>query len=183
MHRDHDDLAGSALGRAYRECAEWRGNVLKELASLKPEVVVLANSASQEATDQNRELLKSKDNEKAQMAGELAVVQRLVQSGTSVVLLRGVPTMSVDPRECLLANPGHEEKCTWSKVKSRFPRGSYEDPRVVILDLTDAICAGTVCELVRDGKIVMRDKAHMTASFPLSLAPLFKPLFEDKGRP
>jgi hypothetical protein len=70
---------------------------------LKPEVVVLANSASQEATDQNRELLKSKDNEKAQMAGELAVVQRLVQSGTSVVLLRGVPTMSVDPRECLLA--------------------------------------------------------------------------------
>ena len=34
-----------------------------------------------------------------------------------------------------------------------------------------------------DGKIVMRDKAHMTASFPLSLAPLFKPLFEDKGSP
>jgi peptidoglycan/LPS O-acetylase OafA/YrhL len=178
-------VRSSALGgRAYHECAEWRESILKELASSKPNIVVLANSTSQEATDNNGELLKSEDKEEALMAGELAVVRRLLHSGTtSIVLLRDLPRMQVDPRECLLANPGHEEKCSWPKVKTRFPRGSYDDPRVLILDLTDGVCPGAVCELVRDGMVVMRDKAHMTGSFPLTLAPLFKSLFEDKGSP
>lgn len=168
----------TALNRAYHECTEWRENVLKEVAASKPEIVVLANSSSQDVMDHHGELLDSNDKEEAQLAGELAVVRRLLQSGTSVVLLHGAPPMPVDPRQCLLANPGHEEKCSWPKVKTRFPRGSYDDPRVLNFDLTAAICPGAVCELVRDGMIVMRDKAHMTASFPLSLAPLFKPLFD-----
>ena len=177
-------VRSSALeGRAYHECAEWRESVLNELTSSKPGLVVLANSSSQEAVGHNGELLKASDKEEALMAGELAVVRRLLHSGISVVLLRDVPRMQVDPRECLLANPGHEEKCSWPKAKTKFPRGSYDDPRVLILDLTDAICPGAVCELVRDGMVVMRDKAHMTASFPLTLAPLFSPLFEDKGSP
>jgi len=174
---------GVALRRPYHECAEWREKVLKELTASKPDIVVLTNASGQAVTTQSGALLKPDDKESAQLSGELEVVRRLLQSGTSVVLLRDVPTMPVDPRKCLLANPGHEEKCTWPKRKTRFPRGLYDDPRVHILDLTDAICPGAVCQLVRDEMIVMRDRAHMTASFPLSLAPLFKPLFEGKDSP
>ena len=169
------------LRRAYHECAEWRERVLKELVGSKPEIVLLTNASSQAVMSQSGELLKGDDSEPVQLAGEIEVVQRLLQAGIPVVLLRGVPRMQVDPRECLLANPRHEEKCTWSKAKTRFPRGSYDDSRVLTLDLTDAICPGAVCELVRDGMVVMRDRAHMTASFPLTLAPLFKPLLMEKG--
>ena len=101
----------TALNRAYHE-TEWRENVLKEVAASKPEIVVLANSSSQDVMDHHGELLDSNDKEEAQLAGELAVVRRLLQSGTSVVLLHGAPPMPVDPRQCLLANPGHEEKCS-----------------------------------------------------------------------
>lgn len=107
------------------------------------------------------------------------MVRRLLEIGSSVVLLRDVPPMRVDPRECLLANPGHEEKCSWPKVQTRFPRDSYDDPRILTLDLTDAICPGAACELIHNRTIVMRDEHHMTRSFALSLAPLFKSLFDQ----
>ncbi len=169
----------TALNRLYRECAEWRETVLQDLVASKPDIVVLTNASSQAVASESGEMRASNDTEPAQLAGERAVVQRLLQAGSRVVLLRDLPTMPRDPRECLLANPGHEEKCAWPKRKTRFPRGAYDDPRVTALDLTDAICPGTVCELVRDGMIVMRDKSHMTESFPLTLAPRFEALLKD----
>lgn len=48
---------------------------------------------------------------------------------------------------------------------------------VMVVDLTDRICGGTVCPVERDGQIVYLDRHHLTASFAATLSDGLADLF------
>jgi hypothetical protein len=44
-------------------------------------------------------------------------------------------------------------------------------PYVWNIDLSDRICSPKRCEVVQDGRIILRDRDHLAASYVESLAP------------
>ena len=166
----------NGLRRRYVECETWRDQVLSELADINPDVIVLANSAGASALDTNGGHLKGAEAQAAMLKGEISLVKKLLdQTTATIVQVQDVPRLPQDPVTCLLDNPMNETSCSWPMRKTIYPRGAYDGfRRVKILDVNNHICPSETCSAVLDGRIVMRDDDHLTASFARSLAPYFE---------
>jgi hypothetical protein len=49
---------------------------------------------------------------------------------------------------------------------------------ITVVDIADRMCEATLCPLVRDGMVIMFDRAHLSATFARTLAPIFVDLME-----
>ena len=104
--------------------------------------------------------------------------QLLADTNATIVLIRDITTSPKDPIICLLENPLNEDACRWNRKQRAYPRGTYEEEqRVKVVDLNNVICPSGTCRAILDGRVVMRDRHHLTASFAATLASYFEPLF------
>ena len=172
------------LHRPYVECDRWRDYVLSELVNLDPDLILLANSSASMAVDNNGRRLAAKDLKKALLKGETSLVNQLLETTRAkIVLVTDVPRSPQDPVICLLKNPGNETACNWTKEHVAYPRGQYEgNSRIEVMDLNNDVCPSGTCRAVLDGRAVMRDAQHLTASFAKTLAPKFETLLHAKSR-
>ena len=173
-----------ALNRPYVECDRWRADVLSELVNLDPDLIFLANLSSATVIDRNGRRLPAGDLQTALLQGETSLVSQLLEkTRAKIVLITDVPRSPQDPVICLLNNPGNETACNWTKEHVAYPRGRYEgNSRIEVLDLNNAVCPSGTCGAVLDGRAVMRDAHHLTASFARTLSPKFETLLHAKSR-
>jgi len=172
-------LSNNRLSRPYVECSSWRDDVLSELKKLDPQLILLTNSSTPSVIDRMGERLKGEELENALIEGEKSLVdQLLADTNATIVLIRDITTSHENPVTCLLENPMNEAACRWNRRQTAYPRGKYEgEQRVKIVDLNDDICPSGTCRAILNGRVVMRDGGHLTASFAATLAPNFEPLF------
>jgi peptidoglycan/LPS O-acetylase OafA/YrhL len=162
----------SLIGREYTECAIWRAAALKEIASMRPDVVLTSSVVAYEFTPQQW------------TEGSARVMQQLSAAAGQVYVLRSTPHLPFDGPNCLAE---HASRPAWLEFGSGCSAKSTDDRsnlvyasvqraaepfrNVHMVDMTDLICPGGLCTAERNGMIIFRDAGHMTASFAASLAP------------
>jgi hypothetical protein len=158
-----------ALKREYTECARWRTSVLEHLAADRPALVLVSNSRwifPVEAADRT-------------VARQGAALARMIERlPGQVVVVADTPAWNRDVPACLSAHPRDIRVCAMPR-KLAFSGGMLARERAAtratgagLVNLTRAICDADPCPAVVNGRIVLRDSHHLTATFARSLAPV-----------
>ena len=152
--------------REYGECAAWRRNVLQELATIKPSLIVVASSVHSFPA-----------------ASEHTVLERLSAIAPTIAM-RDTPGLPLTTAACLrrASNPSD---CTWRLSRLLSPH-SYPKTRpadlpsgVRIVDLNHRVCPQDRCSAVTGGHVLMFDDHHFSNSFSVTLADEFEMLLRD----
>lgn len=157
------------IGREYKVCASWRRQALREVAALKPDVVLMTSASYRFSREQ-------------WVDGTADVLRSLSPAAGHVYILRDTPSLPFDGPGCLaehLGRPawlGLRDTCSApaanvfaSKVYRWIASAAKRFPNVTVLDMDGSICPDGRCRAEMKGMVVFRDSQHMTASFAASL--------------
>jgi hypothetical protein len=156
--------------RPYTECKAWRDAVLAEIDRLAPDLIVVAGTGHTFPIDAERRVL-----------------ARLAAAGRSVAVVRDTAWFPEDAVACL-RKAGDPARCEWSLAERlsshNFPRTPEAElpPRARVLNMSHRICPDGRCRAVQDGKIVMFDSHHLTASFSKTITGEFRAVLADAGK-
>jgi len=161
---DHVQMLREGGGeREYTECSSWLKSVLAEIDALKPDLIVVAGT-----------------RHRFPVEAERRVLERLAAAGR-LVIMRDTPWFPVNGVTCL-RHHADPRQCEWSMAQVMIPQNypktpeSRLPPRAQVLDLNDRICPGGVCRAALDGRVVMFDNHHLTASFAGTFTDVFRSL-------
>jgi peptidoglycan/LPS O-acetylase OafA/YrhL len=156
------------IKREYTECASWNAAVLDRLASLHPDLTIVAMSHWIYP-------LRAVDTTASRIGA--AVGRMLSQLRGRVVLLVDTPHASVDVPACLSKHVSDIRPCATPRGVALSAHGVIERiaanaADVPTVDLAPAICPASPCAAVVGGMIVWRDSHHLTATFAAALGPV-----------
>ncbi|GAB3793453.1 acyltransferase family protein [Dyella agri] len=161
-----------SIGKAYTVCATWRGNALKQVAALKPDVLLLG-SAGYEFTQTQW------------IDGTARVLGVLSPASGHIYILRDTPRLPFDGPNCL-AQQAHRVvrlglRRTCGAAEANFDaerlylwlgRAAARFANVSMLDMNQQVCPAGMCLAQRQGRVVFRDSQHLTGSFAATLWPV-----------
>jgi peptidoglycan/LPS O-acetylase OafA/YrhL len=156
--------------RPYTECKAWRDAVLAEIDRVAPDLIVVGSTGHDLPVDAERRVL-----------------ARLAAAGRSVIIMRDTSWFPQEAVACLrkTGDPAH---CEWPLAKLLPPLNYPRTPdaelpqRARVLDMSHRICPDARCRAVQDGRIVMFDSHHLTASFSRTLTDDFRAVLADRGK-
>lgn len=167
------------IGREYTECARWRAAALRDIAALKPDVIVLGSTLYGFSQAQ-------------WITGTRHILSELAPAARHVYLMRATPRLPFDgpsclaPRSALYRVLAGSSRCTapaydsyGAKVFQWLKVAASPYKNVHVIDMTNSVCPHDVCHAEIDGRIVFRDGEHMTATFAASLAPALARAFSS----
>jgi hypothetical protein len=160
-------------------CERWRRDAAGWIAGQKPDVLVLGSADAYPVAP-------------AQWQAGLAVVLDAVAPVAGrVFVLAPTPTLPYSGTHCLARRAWQGDAsrlaCAAPADTVRRPLrdalagavGKRDDVALVVLD--DAACPAGRCAAERDGAIVFRDNAHLTARHVAAMAPLFERRLRELG--
>jgi peptidoglycan/LPS O-acetylase OafA/YrhL len=170
----------SSLNRTYTECDTWRAQVLKRIASLRPQLIFMSGSENVVNGDVSPQ--KWSD-------ATVATLKTLRATTTAKIsFLQDVPVPAYSMPECVAAHLSSVTDCTFSTKKAySFPSRHRELAKDVaaakftVVDPQSWICTTSACPAVVGNLLVYRDDTHLTATFARWLAPMVAPLLTTKG--
>ncbi|MFA6231278.1 MAG: acyltransferase family protein [Rhodanobacter sp.] len=171
------------IGRDYVECTTWRKQALLQIASMKPDVVILGS-------------VQSPDFSQTQWVDGTARVLQVITAATGhIYILRGTPHLPFDGPDCLSAQNwlpslhARKGRCEWPAFSQHdddvyrwLQQASSRFSNVTAIDMNPLVCPEGECRAERNGMVVFRDSQHLTAIFIQSLAPALKDRL-DLGSP
>jgi hypothetical protein len=160
------------LGRAYGECSLWRADALREIADLRPEIVVLANASNLGGplvADPSRfGVLWQEALERS--------IGHVQTSGTQAVVLQDTPAWSVAPNRALSASLHEVAAVTrpWRELVDprarEAERAAARSTGSLLVDPLGWLCT-TGCSPVLWNIVVYRDANHLTQPMATALSP------------
>jgi peptidoglycan/LPS O-acetylase OafA/YrhL len=156
--------------RPYTECKAWRDAVLTEIDRVTPDLIVVAGTGHDLPVDAERR-----------------VFARLAAAARSVIIMRDTAWFPEEGIACL-RKTGDPARCEWPLAKLlpplNYPRTPDADlpPRTRVLDMSHRLCPAARCRAVQDGKIVMFDSHHLTASFSRTMTGDFRAMLAAVGK-
>ncbi|MEO7200364.1 MAG: acyltransferase family protein [Dokdonella sp.] len=160
------------IGREYVECTNWRRQALRQIASMKPDIVMLGT-------------VQTDDFSQAEwVRGTERILRVLSPASSHVYIIRGTPRLPFDGPDCLSA----KNWLPWlhtGKTRCEAPASNAHDDdvyhwleqaaasfgNVTTIDMNPLICPNGQCRAERNGLVVFRDSQHLTASFMHALGP------------
>ena len=157
------------IRKEYTVCAAWREKALKQVAAIKPDVVLFGSAEY--------------GFSKAQwIDGTDKVLGTLSASAGHVYILRDTPTLPFDGPDCLAEHAGRpawlglQHACSAPAANPRayqvyqwLEQVAARYANVSMLDLNPLVCPGGMCSAEQRGMVVFRDSQHLTGSFAASL--------------
>lgn len=144
----------------YESCYEWGQQLIRHIAETKPDLVIVAQKRGA--------VLASGETPLEDVIAE--TWRRILDLGVRVVAIADTPQLPMDPAKCVQ----RDRACAVDRgsVMGEDPmRGaSVMEPRVPLIDMTDALCTETICPMVIGNVVVWRDRHHLTATYARSLA-------------
>lgn len=160
------------IGREFSECDRWRDALLTQIATLRPDVVILGSTYT------------SAFSREQWTSGTSRVLDRLAPASGQVFIMRSTPVLAfngpscLEPRSALYKALSPHAACTSpahnadsDNVFRWLGFAAQRFANVKMLDMTAAICPDGICHAERDGLIVFRDTQHLTATYAATLAP------------
>ncbi|MGH7637831.1 MAG: SGNH hydrolase domain-containing protein [Gemmatimonadaceae bacterium] len=170
------DVAGSGPRAEEDSCVAWRAAVLRQVMDMRPALVITANFAHVKWPGDKGGRYLVDDWGAAYHRALVA----LDSAGIETVVLRNPPRPGFDVPACVArlerfqrANP---PLCEFDRGLPRVVEVARQEElaarglrSVTLVDLSHRICPETRCAPVLDGRLVYRDRHHLTVSFVQSL--------------
>ncbi len=166
----------------YEACGQWRQTVLARLTTTesRPDIVFIASSVKSAGgvwSPQAGSVLPKAESVAAWRDGLVSTIRQLQAAGVKPVLIADTPWTDPDYRDCLSslgATP-----CARPRAEAFGPEHPDLDAArltgIDIIDPNDRICDGASCPVMKNGKIIYRDRNHLTATFVKTLSAMFEP--------
>ena len=160
-------LYAGRLGHSYTSCTKWRANVVKKINELNPALVILS---------QTWYLEEGKENETRPQYYADAVGRMLDKIPFPTLIFSDTPFGQNNIPTCLARNRSNVAKCVVTRAAAYGQRGHARDLLVAeqrnlpIFDFTAALCPGTKCAPIIDGRVVFHDHHHLTTTMAKYLA-------------
>ena len=160
-------VRSNRLKREYRECAAFRESTLARLATLKPDLTIVA---------QNKWVLPVDPEADTNALVGAALGRTLDRVPGRVALLIDTPHAAEDVPTCLAKHSTDIGACSTPRNRAMWGVGGIEAvaaraANVPTIDMSRQVCVANPCPAVVDNMIVYRDFHHLTATFARSLAP------------
>lgn len=155
------------LGKSYTSCTKWRANVVTKIAQLNPALVILSQTWYRE---------EGKPNEIRPQYYADAIGRMLDKIPFPTLIFSDTPFGQNNIPTCLARNRSNVAKCVVTKAAAYGERGHARDLLVAeqrnlpIFDFTQALCPGTKCAPIIDGRVVYHDHHHLTTTMAKYLA-------------
>ena len=155
------------LGKSYTSCTKWRLNAIAKIKELKPTLVILSHTETRE---------EGKPNEIRPQYYADAVGRMLDKIPFPVLIFAETPNGEINIPTCLARNKSNVAKCV-TKKPDVYPAWGYGRDLLVakqrnlpLFDFTAALCPGTKCAPIIDGRVVFHDNHHLTTTMAKYLA-------------
>jgi hypothetical protein len=155
------------LGKSYTSCTKWRLNAISKINELKPALVILSQTEARE---------EGKPNEVRPQYYADAVGRMLDKILFPVMIFAETPNGDINIPTCLARNKSNVAKCV-TKKPDVYPAWGYGRDLLVakqrnlpLFDFTAALCPGTKCAPIIDGRVVFHDNHHLTTTMAKYLA-------------
>jgi hypothetical protein len=171
------EVYNATLRREYRECAEWREQMLERIAREKPSLIV-TSSLPTYAPREDGKRLRGQARKQALVEGYVSTLETLRATGAPVALIKDVPHPNKDVPACVSRELDNLQKCATPKSKALgYPntntRAAHEVEGVHLVDPTPVVCLEKTCPAVIGDVLVYRNGAHLTATYVRTLIPWF----------
>ena len=170
---DVPQLMNARLKRSYDECTSWRRSTLRRIVAARPAAVILSTYNGYVAVDGDRSPWRV--TPAAWRDGLRRTYGLVTSAGISTIALRDVPEVPFDAPSCLsrrAARAPFAPTCDYDRASSLSPAAMAAQSEaaaglshLVLVDMTDRVCATPRCSVIQRGRIVFRDDDHLTASF------------------
>lgn len=163
------------IGREYSECESWRHHAVEQLASMRPDIVVLSMGLGGTQSLSQTQWIEGTARTLGAFGGRVG----------TIYFLRSTPHLDFDGPDCLASHVGRPK---WLRTASGcetvvsdaheqqvyqwLQQAATRFPNVQTIDLNEAICPEQHCRAEQNGQVVFHDNQHMTASFAASLGPV-----------
>jgi len=180
-------IYNAGLRRAYRECDEWREQMLERIVQDENPSLVVTSSLPTYRPREDGKRLDRDVSEEAMVEGYASTLRKLRSTGASVALIEDVPHPNKNIPECVSRSLDHLERCASPRSKALdYPqvntRVAEEIEGVRLIDPTPVVCLEKTCPAVIGDTLVYRNGAHLTATYVRTLTPwLGKQLPEPAG--
>ncbi len=170
------DIEIARNGVDYKACDVWRDNVLRDLKSDPPALVIIANYDNPDFNDSS--------NTSDQWAAGMRSTLGQLTAVTKVAVIADTPDFRVSPIVCLSAHLTSAVDCarpatTVLKSPGRVPSADPSNlSGATFIDLTGYFCT-TSCPPIIGATMVYRDSHHLSATFAASLAPVLEPRIDE----
>ncbi|MEZ0362787.1 acyltransferase family protein [Mycobacterium sp. pUA109] len=171
------------LGRPYRECEQWRGEMMARLAAEHPQLVVLTMSRRY-APD-----FSFASYDAAWLGALTRAVAALRGLGASVVVLGPVPDPQTAVPACLSAHLDDASACAPTRSAAVHQAGIDAERAATTAggghyaDLTALFCTAEVCPVIVGDQLVFRDDNHLTGQYATTLGPAIGELVDSAQAP
>jgi SGNH domain (fused to AT3 domains) len=160
------------LGRPYRECDQWRANMLARIRAERPSVVVLG------AARHYGDVYRFQVYGQPWRSGLARTVRQLRATGARVLVLGPTPKPRVDVPDCLAEHLRDARACTTPRPVAVNVAGVGAERRAVVaaggayLDVTPWLCTRSTCAVMVGNLLAYRDDNHLSTAYTIWLAPL-----------
>jgi hypothetical protein len=160
------------LGRPYRECDQWRANMLARVRAERPSVVVLG------AARHYGDVYRFKVYGQPWLSGLARMVRQVRATGARVVVLGPTPKPRVDVPDCLAEHLRNAIACTTPRQVALDTSGVRAERQAVLraggsyLDVTPWLCTRSTCAVEVGNLLAYRDDNHLTTTYSSWLSPL-----------
>lgn len=160
------------LNRDFTECTTWHSQVVARLQELSPALIVVSAASYPDAIDPADNSPVIQGQAMGRLLGEIP--------NSKVAIIVDTPIQQYDPPACLSAHKDDITSCATPRSVAFGPdrlipettTAAILGPRASVVDLSNLLCSPTTCPVVLNNYIVYRDRAHLTATFSASLAPV-----------
>lgn len=155
------------LGHSYTSCTKWRANVVTKINQLNPALVILSQTWYRE---------EGKPNEIRPQYYADAIGRMLDKIPFPTLIFSDTPFGQNNIPTCLARNRSNVAKCVVTKAAAYGERGHTRDlllaqqRNLPVFDFTQALCPGSKCAPIIDGRIVYHDHHHLTTTMAKYLA-------------
>lgn len=175
---------------AFQECDAWREAAMIEMTGPNPpDIVVLSNLLDYSGWIENPavpgELLRKAEAEPLMRAGLERSVQRLVNAGVSVVIVRDTPRILRSFARCYVQSGGsgcgliRDRALPKPWIDVDVARSFPTAAGVFLLDLTDQICETNLCSVTQGDEVIWQDSHHIRAKAARRLSEHFRILLSE----
>jgi peptidoglycan/LPS O-acetylase OafA/YrhL len=169
-------IYNAGLRRAYRECAEWREQMLRRIVQDENPSLIVTSSLPTYRPREDGKRLPADASEEAMVEGYTSTLKKLHSTGAPVALIEDVPHPNKNIPECVSRSLDHLQRCAIPRGKALdYPkvntRVAEEIEGVSLIDPTPVLCHGKTCPAVIGDALVYRNGAHLTATYVLTLTP------------
>jgi len=163
------------IRRIYKVCSDWRNGALDTLKEIKPDVVIMGNTATADY------------NKTQWLEGSSRILEKLTKIGSTVFIIPGTPSLGFDGPACVSRNISPEgqidaKSClaknrmkNITSVVGILEQATNRFTNAHVLNLNDLVCPEGICKSIdKQGVVIFRDSQHLTDTFVRKQVPVIR---------